>query len=87
MVVLAGSATAAGEPTASATPGHAPAPGHAPTAPRACRRHVLTEKECKRFMGELLSAVEHIHRCGVLHRDLKLENLVTILLDYTSILY
>lgn len=40
------------------------------------RRHVLTEKECKRFMGELLSAVEHIHRCGVLHRDLKLENLM-----------
>jgi len=40
------------------------------------RRHTLGEKECKKYMWQLLSAVEHIHKCGVLHRDLKLENLM-----------
>ena len=40
------------------------------------RRHTLTEKECKRFMWQLLGSVDHMHGMGVLHRDLKLENLM-----------
>ncbi|KAL5264316.1 hypothetical protein ACHWQZ_G005421 [Mnemiopsis leidyi] len=36
----------------------------------------LSEKETKKFMSQLLSAVWHIHSAGVVHRDLKVENIM-----------
>lgn len=36
----------------------------------------LSEKETKKFMRQLLSAVWHIHSAGVVHRDLKVENIM-----------
>jgi serine/threonine protein kinase len=36
----------------------------------------LSEKEARRFFGQLVSALEHIHQASVVHRDLKLENLL-----------
>ncbi|XP_060068522.1 sperm motility kinase Y-like [Ylistrum balloti] len=34
----------------------------------------LTEFECRRFLRQLTSAVDHMHRSNIVHRDLKLEN-------------
>ena len=31
----------------------------------------LAEKDASRFMRQLASAVQHIHDCGVVHRDIK----------------
>ena len=38
----------------------------------------LTEDEARDIFSEILSAVEHAHRNGIVHRDLKTEN---VLLD------
>lgn len=34
----------------------------------------LTDAQCKRYFTELLCGVDWLHRAGVVHRDLKLEN-------------
>ncbi|XP_012414066.1 hormonally up-regulated neu tumor-associated kinase [Trichechus manatus latirostris] len=36
----------------------------------------LEESEARRYIRQLISAVEHLHRAGVVHRDLKIENLL-----------
>eukprot|EP00039_Didymoeca_costata_P001966 m.56598 g.56598 ORF g.56598 m.56598 type:complete len:753 (-) comp11048_c0_seq1:7649-9907(-) len=36
----------------------------------------LKEKETRKFVRQLVSAVGHLHSCGVVHRDLKAENLL-----------
>ncbi|XP_048840440.1 hormonally up-regulated neu tumor-associated kinase homolog A [Brienomyrus brachyistius] len=41
----------------------------------------LEEKEAQKYVRQLIMAVEHLHRAGVVHRDLKIENL---LLDENS---
>ncbi|KNC73894.1 CAMK/CAMKL protein kinase, partial [Sphaeroforma arctica JP610] len=40
------------------------------------KKEHLTEKEARRFFRELVSAIDHCHLSGVLHRDLKLENIL-----------
>jgi PAS domain S-box-containing protein len=44
----------------------------------AAQHERLSERESRVFMRQILSAVDYMHRCGICHRDLKLEN---ILLD------
>ncbi|XP_051515064.1 uncharacterized protein LOC127418516 [Myxocyprinus asiaticus] len=41
---------------------------------RICERKRLEEREVRRFTRQILSAVEHLHRHGIVHRDLKIEN-------------
>ncbi|KAJ3034559.1 Map microtubule affinity-regulating kinase, partial [Rhizophlyctis rosea] len=41
----------------------------------AARDH-LTEKEARRFFRQIISAMDHCHLANVVHRDLKLENLL-----------
>ncbi|KAJ3111566.1 MAP/microtubule affinity-regulating kinase 3 [Phlyctochytrium bullatum] len=41
----------------------------------AARNH-LSEKEARRFFRQLISAMDHCHMANVVHRDLKLENLL-----------
>jgi 5'-AMP-activated protein kinase catalytic alpha subunit len=36
----------------------------------------LKEPEASRFVRQIISGVEYIHKCGVCHRDLKPENLL-----------
>lgn len=36
----------------------------------------LTEKEAKKFFAQLVSGLEHIHLASIVHRDMKLENLL-----------
>lgn len=36
----------------------------------------LTEKECQKYMRQMASAVDHMHTSNIIHRDLKLENLL-----------
>ncbi|KAJ3355923.1 hypothetical protein HDU91_005612 [Kappamyces sp. JEL0680] len=36
----------------------------------------LSEKEARRFFGQLVSGLDHIHQANIVHRDLKLENLL-----------
>jgi len=42
------------------------------------QRGRFNEKEVRFFAGEIVLALEHLHSCGIVYRDLKLEN---ILLD------
>jgi Neu-associated kinase len=39
----------------------------------------LDERETRKYMRQIVSAVEHIHRAGIIHRDLKLQD--CLLLD------
>ncbi|KAK2885455.1 hypothetical protein QQF64_021179 [Cirrhinus molitorella] len=41
---------------------------------RICERKRLEEREVRRYTRQILSAVEHLHRHGIVHRDLKIEN-------------
>ncbi|XP_026092335.1 hormonally up-regulated neu tumor-associated kinase homolog A-like [Carassius auratus] len=43
---------------------------------RICERKRLEEREVRRYTRQILSAVEHLHRHGIVHRDLKIENLL-----------
>ncbi|KAI9190458.1 hypothetical protein H9P43_001892 [Blastocladiella emersonii ATCC 22665] len=36
----------------------------------------LSEKEARRFFRQIISAIDHCHQANVVHRDLKLENLL-----------
>ncbi|ORZ37910.1 hypothetical protein BCR44DRAFT_1483602 [Catenaria anguillulae PL171] len=36
----------------------------------------LSEKEARRFFRQIMSAIDHCHQASVVHRDLKLENLL-----------
>ncbi|XP_013788825.2 serine/threonine-protein kinase PLK2-like [Limulus polyphemus] len=40
------------------------------------KRKVLTEQEVRYYIHQLVEGVEYIHNCGVIHRDLKLGNLL-----------
>ncbi|XP_049914627.1 hormonally up-regulated neu tumor-associated kinase [Epinephelus moara] len=41
---------------------------------RICDRKRLEEREVRRYTRQILSAVEHLHKHGIVHRDLKIEN-------------
>uniref|UniRef100_A0A3P9JX65 non-specific serine/threonine protein kinase n=1 Tax=Oryzias latipes TaxID=8090 RepID=A0A3P9JX65_ORYLA len=43
---------------------------------RICDKKRLEEKEVRRYTRQILSAVEHLHKYGIVHRDLKIENLL-----------
>ncbi len=40
------------------------------------RYQKLTELESRKFFRQLVSAIEHAHKASIVHRDLKLENLL-----------
>lgn len=42
------------------------------------RRHYLPEAKVKQYMYELLKALDHMHRNGIFHRDVKPENLLLL---------
>nr|XP_056712165.1 hormonally up-regulated neu tumor-associated kinase homolog A-like [Euleptes europaea] len=41
---------------------------------RICEKKKLEEREVKKYTRQIMSAVEHLHRHGIVHRDLKIEN-------------
>eukprot|EP00047_Mylnosiga_fluctuans_P010422 m.16163 g.16163 ORF g.16163 m.16163 type:complete len:726 (-) comp3113_c0_seq1:2288-4465(-) len=41
-----------------------------------CSRGVYTEQLARRYVRQLISAIDHLHRQGIVHRDLKMENLM-----------
>ncbi|XP_053700177.1 hormonally up-regulated neu tumor-associated kinase homolog B isoform X2 [Synchiropus splendidus] len=41
---------------------------------RICEKKKLEEKEVRRYSRQILSAVDHLHKHGIVHRDLKIEN-------------
>ncbi|KAF7695867.1 hypothetical protein HF521_005961 [Silurus meridionalis] len=41
---------------------------------RICERKRLDEREVRRYTRQILSAVDHLHAHGIVHRDLKIEN-------------
>ncbi|XP_068199417.1 hormonally up-regulated neu tumor-associated kinase [Antennarius striatus] len=41
---------------------------------RICDKRRLEEKEVRRYTRQILSAVDHLHKHGIVHRDLKIEN-------------
>jgi len=42
------------------------------------RRHYLPEQKVKHYMYEMLKALDHMHRNGIFHRDVKPENLLLL---------
>ncbi|XP_040203695.1 hormonally up-regulated neu tumor-associated kinase homolog A-like [Rana temporaria] len=41
---------------------------------RICDKKKLEEKEVRKYARQIMSAMEHLHRHGIVHRDLKIEN-------------
>ncbi|XP_044277390.1 hormonally up-regulated neu tumor-associated kinase homolog A-like [Varanus komodoensis] len=41
---------------------------------RICEKKKLEEREVKKYTRQIMSAVEHLHRHKIVHRDLKIEN-------------
>ncbi|XP_014681065.1 PREDICTED: MAP/microtubule affinity-regulating kinase 4-like isoform X2 [Priapulus caudatus] len=41
-----------------------------------CKNKKLEEQEVRHFIRQMISAVDHLHRHGIIHRDLKVENLL-----------
>ncbi|KAM4771045.1 uncharacterized protein WCC33_002852 [Rhinophrynus dorsalis] len=41
---------------------------------RICDKKKLEEREVRKYTRQILSAVEHLHHHGIVHRDLKIEN-------------
>jgi len=41
-----------------------------------CNRKHLSESCTRKFIRQIISAVDYLHRIGILHRDLKIENLL-----------
>ncbi|XP_014343349.2 hormonally up-regulated neu tumor-associated kinase homolog A [Latimeria chalumnae] len=41
---------------------------------RICDKKKLEEREVRKYIRQITSAVEHLHRHGIVHRDLKIEN-------------
>ncbi|XP_034966601.2 hormonally up-regulated neu tumor-associated kinase-like [Zootoca vivipara] len=41
---------------------------------RICEKKKLEEREVKKYTRQIMSAVEHLHHHGIVHRDLKIEN-------------
>ncbi|XP_077977454.1 uncharacterized protein LOC144433014 [Glandiceps talaboti] len=39
-------------------------------------RAVMSEAEVRKYLRQVVSAVDHLHRAGIVHRDLKVENLL-----------
>ncbi|MBN3300172.1 HUNK kinase, partial [Amia calva] len=50
---------------------------------RICDKKRLDEKEVRRYTRQIMSAVEHLHRHSIVHRDLKIENF--LLDEYNNI--
>ncbi|MGH0161601.1 UNVERIFIED_CONTAM: hypothetical protein FKN15_078504 [Acipenser sinensis] len=48
-----------------------------------CDRKKLEEREVRMYTRQIMSAVEHMHRHGIVHRDLKIENF--LLDEYNNI--
>jgi hypothetical protein len=46
----------------------------------------LTEPKCLKVMRQLVAAVDYMHRRGVVHRDLKLENILVATPDHIKII-
>ena len=44
----------------------------------------LSEKESRKFFRQIVSAMSHIHQANVVHRDLKLENILMATSDDQS---
>jgi len=42
------------------------------------RRHYLPDQKVKQYMYELMKALDHMHRNGIFHRDVKPENLLLL---------
>lgn len=40
------------------------------------RRHYVAEDRVKRYMYQLMKAMDHMHRNGIFHRDIKPENIL-----------
>ncbi|XP_078490228.1 serine/threonine-protein kinase ICK isoform X2 [Ciona intestinalis] len=40
------------------------------------RRHYVPEPKVKSYMYQLLKSLDHMHRCGIFHRDVKPENIL-----------
>ncbi|XP_072036004.1 uncharacterized protein [Amphiura filiformis] len=39
-----------------------------------CEKRRLSERECRKYIRQLVSAVDHMHRVDIIHRDIKVEN-------------
>ena len=46
-----------------------------------CQRGNLSESETKKIMSQLLKALNHCHSMGIVHRDIKSQNIMIVFLD------